>query len=281
MRVELLIDQSWSRIIKYGHYLFARDERTVVNGYSHTLYFIDLNYVSENVNYKLFKCEFDSENDYQLSFDLMNILRTNDYNSEVIENDAISEYIDINMPTKSLLQIICSFLDIDRYCYEIVYLKGYKKQHHDFEIHHGGTCIVIKDNKTTDIKRERIFNKHKELNVITNEVTLLSRYYDFKLQNTLHIDSDTLLAITERLRDHVNVHGHNNFIHIVSEDIYNNNINNINTYITLEDSRIHKYLCLYNENVYKITEASIIILNESGSLQDGIRLDEFINFYTI
>ena len=268
MSVELLMDKKYKKIYKHSHYLFTRDERTIVDdGYCNTLYVIDLNYVqTHNVNHIPFNSRFDPKNIYKsyfdpknmckLKLDLDDILNNIRYDSEIISEEDLEICSD-------LLHVICLFLDIDTTNHKIVHLKSYTFQPYYFDIYHGGTCIVLKNDTKSD------------LNVITNLNTLIKHHKKHKLQNVISTNSEIILMIKETLETY-KFNKETDFIRIVSPDVYNNCIKKVNVEVTLEDPKIDKYIELYDEDKHKIMDADFII-ELDGDLQNVVKFRDIIN----
>ena len=268
MSVELLVDNKYKKIYKHNHYLFTRDERTIVDdGYCHTLYVIDLNYAqTSNFNYTTFnsrfdpknmcKSYFDPKNMCKLKLDLDDILNNIRYNSEIISEEELEICSD-------LLHMIHLFLDIDTTNHKIVHLKSYTFQPYYFDIYHGGTCIVLKNDTKSD------------LNVITNLNTLIKHYKKHELQNVIGTNSEILSLIIKDLETY-KFNKETDFIRIVSEDVYNNYIKKVNVEVTLEDPKIDKYIELYDEDKHKIRDADFII-ELDGDLQNVVKFKDIIN----
>lgn len=248
MSVELLVDRNWNRVIKYGHYLFVGDKRTVVEGYGHTLYFIDSNYISTLEYHDTFKCRLNSKNKWQLDYDLSYMLNNLQYDSEIINKE------DLEIYDEDLFYMLCCYLDIDTVDYKIVQLKSYTIQPCYFDICHGGTCVVLRNEAKT------------ELNIITNFNTLQEHYYNYELRFILGTDSLILKLIIEQLETY-KFNKETDFIRIVSEDVYNNYIKKVNVDVTLEDPGIYKYIDLYERNKHKIRDADFIT-DLDGNLRD-------------
>lgn len=268
MSVELILDNSYKRIYKHSHYLFTRDERTIVDGeYCHTLYVIDLNYEQTcNFEYTLFNSRFDPKNKRKSYFDPKNICKLNlnlddilnniRYDSEIISEEELEICSD-------LLYMICLFLDIDTSNYKIVHLKSYTFQPYYFDIYHGGTCIVLRHYQKPD------------LNVITNLNTLMKYYKNSELQNVIGTNSEILSLIIKDLETY-KFNKETDFIRIVSEDVYNNYIKGKRVEVTLEDPGIYKYIDLYEEDKHKIKDADFII-ELDGDLQNVVKFKDVIS----
>ena len=102
MNVEIMLDSGYNKIYKCSHYLFARDERTVVNGCAHTLYVIDLEYISKNTSAGKFKYKFDAYNNCKLNFDLMYILEKHECECKIISNEEFIKNLDTGVNNEDL-----------------------------------------------------------------------------------------------------------------------------------------------------------------------------------
>ena len=279
MNVEIMIDSGYNKIYKCGHYLFARDERTVVDGCGHTLYVIDLEYIPENTSAGRFKYEFNPEYKYKLNFDLMYILEKHEYESKIISNEEFIKNFDTGVDNEELIYMLCHILDVDMLSYKIVQLYSFIVHHCDFEIRHGGTCIVLMDQEHVDCKTKEIVYtvKRNNLNLVTNINTLLTQHDNPTLQELLDLDSETILQLGEELKDY-SINNLVDFIHIVSEDVYNNHIKNKQVEVTLEDPDICKYIDLYNQDKHKIRDADFIT-DIGGHLQNVTKFKGVIEMF--
>lgn len=267
MSVELILDKCHKKIYKHSHYLFTRDERTIVDDeYCHTLYVIDLNYEQTcNFEHTLFNSCFDPKNEREFYFDPKNlcklkvdleyILNNIWYDSEIISEEELEICGD-------LLHIIRLFLDVDTTNHKIVHLKSYACQPYYFDIYHGGTCIALRHYLKPD------------LNVITNLNTLMKHYKNSELQNVIGTNSEILSLIIKDLENY-KFNKETDFIRIVSEDVYNNYIKNVNVEVTLEDPKIDKYIELYDEDKHKIRDADFIT-ELDGDLQNVVKFKDII-----
>lgn len=280
MNVEIILDGGYNKIYKCGHYLFARDERTVVDGCAHTLYVIDLEYIPKNTSVGKFKYELNPENNCKLNFDLRYILENNEYESKIISNEEFIKNLDTGVNNEDLYYLLCYFLDIDMETCKIVQLYSFMIYNGYFEIRHGGTCIVLINQECVDYKTKEIVRiiKRNNLNLVTNINTLLTQYDNQILQELLNLDSEIILQLGEELRDYYSINNLVDFIHIVSEDVYNNHIKNKYVEVTLEDPDMYKYIDLYDQDKHKIRDADFI-MDIDGHLQNVVKFKNIIEMY--
>lgn len=280
MKVEIMLDDGRNKIYKCGHYLFTRDERTVVDGCAHTLYVIDLEYIPENTVSGRFEYELDPENNCKLNFDLRYILEHNECESKIISNEEFIKNFDTGVDNEDLYYLLCYFLDIDEETCKIVQLYSFIEHHCDFEIRHGGTCIVLVDHEYVDAETEEIIRilKRNNLNLVINTNALLTQHDNQTLQELLDLDSEIILQLGEELKDYYSLNNLVDFIHIVSEDVYNNHIKNKQVGVTLEDPDIYKYIDLYNQDKHKIRDADFI-MELDGHLQNITKFSDIIDMF--
>lgn len=278
MNVEIMTDSGCNKIYKCGHYLFARDERTVVDGCSHTLYVIDLEYIPENTGAGKFEYKFDTDDKITLDFDITYILENNECESKIISNEEFIKNFNTGVNNNNLLYLLCSFLDIDMFKYEIVQLFSFINQHCYFEIRHGGTCIVLMDQEDVDAETEEVITKsNNDLNLLVNINTLINHYDEPCLQKILNIDPELILQIGEELSEFYDINPLVDLIHIVSENNYIQYIKNTNVEVTLEDPDMCKYIDLYDQDKYNIRNADLIIsLDGMGAVT---KFSDFVNHF--
>lgn len=278
MNVEIMTDSGCNKIYKCGHYLFARDERTVVDGCSHTLYVIDLEYIPENTGAGKFEYKFDTDDKITLDFDLTYILENNECESKIISNEEFVKNFNTGVNNNNLLYLLCSFLDIDMFKYEIVQLLNFINHHGCFEIRHGGTCIVLMDQEIfNDETNETTISSNNDLNLIVNINTLINHYNQPCLQKMLNIDPELILQIGEELTDYYNINPLVDFVHIVSENNYKQYIQYTNVEVTLENPDMYKYIDLYDQDKHKIRDADFITsLDGMGAVT---KFSDFVNHF--
>lgn len=278
MNVEIMLDSGYNKIYKCGHYLFARDERTVVDGCAHTLYVIDLEYIPKNASASKFKYEFNPKHKYMLNFDLTYILENNEYESKIISNEEFIKNFDTGLDNKKLINMLCNFLDINANGYKIVQLFNFIEHHGSYEIRHGGTCIILMDQEVFDAEtNETTIISNDNLNLLVNTNTLMNHYNEPCLQKMPIFDTDLLLDIAIELFEYYNIDPYIDLVHIVSEYVYNNYIKDKQVEVTLEDPDICKYIDLYDKDKYNIRNADLIMsLDGMGAVT---KFSDFVNHF--
>lgn len=63
--------------------------------------------------------------------------------------------------------------------------------------------------------------------------------------------------------------------YIVNSDVYDNYIKNVNVEVTLKDTKIDKYIELYDEDKYKIRDADFTV-ELNGHLQNVVKFRDII-----